>query len=156
MKMEPLENIRVGMTGRHEVVVARELTVGAVLDGMPFVFGTPMMILAMELASAAAAAPHLPEGWVTVGSEVNVRHISPRLRSGARLSPPHGSSKSLPALCCSQSKRMMVCARSARGRTAAPRSTWRASPSASPPSRSAAAAALLASASSLLARAAIC
>jgi fluoroacetyl-CoA thioesterase len=65
------------MTGRHEVVVTRELTVGAVLDGMPFVFGTPMMILAMELASAAAAAPHLPPGWATVGSEVNVRHLAP-------------------------------------------------------------------------------
>jgi fluoroacetyl-CoA thioesterase len=74
---EPLENVRVGMTGRHEVVVTRELTVGAVLDGMPFVFGTPMMILAMEMASAAAAAPHLPSGWVTVGSEVNVRHLAP-------------------------------------------------------------------------------
>jgi fluoroacetyl-CoA thioesterase len=74
---EPLENVRAGMTGRHEVLVTRELTVGAVLDGMPFVFGTPMMILAMELASAAAAAPHLPEGWVTVGSEVNVRHLAP-------------------------------------------------------------------------------
>jgi fluoroacetyl-CoA thioesterase len=74
---EPLENVQAGMTGRHEVVVARELTVGAVLDGMPFVFSTPMMILAMELASAAAAALHLPEGWVTVGSEVNVRHVAP-------------------------------------------------------------------------------
>jgi fluoroacetyl-CoA thioesterase len=76
-KAEPLVNVRAGMTGRHEVVVTRELTVGAVLDGMPFVFGTPMMILAMELASAAAAAPHLPEGWVSVGSEVNVRHLAP-------------------------------------------------------------------------------
>jgi fluoroacetyl-CoA thioesterase len=35
-----------------------------------------MMILAMEMASAAAA-PHLPAGWVTVGSEVNVRHLAP-------------------------------------------------------------------------------
>jgi fluoroacetyl-CoA thioesterase len=52
---EPLDNVRAGMTGRHEVVVTRELTVGAHLDGMPFVFGTPMMILAMEMASAAAA-----------------------------------------------------------------------------------------------------
>ncbi len=74
---EPLDNVRAGMTGRHEVVVTRELTVGAVLDGMPFIFGTPMMILAMEMASAAAAAPHLPQGWVTVGSEVNVRHLAP-------------------------------------------------------------------------------
>jgi len=75
--MEPLENVRAGMTGRHEVVVTREFTVGAVLDGMPFVFSTPMMILAMELASVAAAAPHLPGGWVTVGSEVDIRHLAP-------------------------------------------------------------------------------
>jgi fluoroacetyl-CoA thioesterase len=74
---EPLEHVRVGMTGRHEVTVTRELTVGAVLDGMPFVFGTPMMILAMEMASEAAVAPHLPAGWVTVGNEVNVRHLAP-------------------------------------------------------------------------------
>ena len=74
---EPLDNVRVGMTGRHEVVVTRELTVGAHVDGMPFVFGTPMMILAMEMASVAAAAPHLPAGWATVGSEVNVCHLAP-------------------------------------------------------------------------------
>jgi len=74
---EPLENVRVGMLGRHEVVVTRELTVGAQLDGMPLVFSTPMMILAMEMASAAAVAPYLPAGWVTVGSEVNIRHLAP-------------------------------------------------------------------------------
>ncbi len=74
---EPLENVRVGMTGRHEVVVSRELTVGAHVDGMPFVFATPMMILAMEIASGEAVKAHLPPGWATVGSEVNVRHLAP-------------------------------------------------------------------------------
>ena len=74
---EPLENVRVGTTGRHEVVVTRELTVGAHVDGMPFVYGTPMMILAMEMASGQAVARHLPSGWVTVGSEVNIRHLAP-------------------------------------------------------------------------------
>ena len=74
---EPLENVLVGMTGRHEVVVTRELTVGAHVDGMPFVFGTPMMILAMEIASGQTVAAHLPPGWATVGSEVNVRHLAP-------------------------------------------------------------------------------
>jgi fluoroacetyl-CoA thioesterase len=77
MMTEPLENIRVGMTGRHEIVVARELTVGAHVEGMPFVFGTPMMILAMEIASGQAVAAHLPAGWATVGSEVNIRHMAP-------------------------------------------------------------------------------
>jgi fluoroacetyl-CoA thioesterase len=74
---EPLENVRVGMTGRHEVVVTRELTVGAHVDGMPFVFGMPMMILTMEIASGQTVAAHLPPGWATVGSEVNVRHLAP-------------------------------------------------------------------------------
>ena len=31
---EPLENVRVGMTGRKEIVVSRELTVGHHVDGM--------------------------------------------------------------------------------------------------------------------------
>jgi fluoroacetyl-CoA thioesterase len=74
---EPLENVRVGMTGRKEVVVTRDLTVGAHVDGMPFVYGTPMMILAMEIAAGEAVRAHLPPGWATVGSEVNVRHLAP-------------------------------------------------------------------------------
>jgi fluoroacetyl-CoA thioesterase len=74
---EPLETVRVGATGRYELVVTREVTVGAHIDGMPFVLGTPMMILAMEAAATAAAAPHLPAGWATVGSEVNIRHLAP-------------------------------------------------------------------------------
>ena len=75
--MEPLENVRVGMTGRKEVVVTRDLTVGAHVEGMPYVYGTPFMIMAMEIASGAAIAPHLPPGWVSVGSEVNIRHLAP-------------------------------------------------------------------------------
>jgi fluoroacetyl-CoA thioesterase len=74
---EPLENVRVSMTGRREIVVTRELTVGHHVDGMPFVYGTPMMIMAMELASGEAVRAHLPPGWATVGSEVNVRHLAP-------------------------------------------------------------------------------
>jgi fluoroacetyl-CoA thioesterase len=74
---EPLENVRVGMTGRNEVAVTRELTVGGHIEGMPFVYGTPFMILAMEIAAGAAVKAHLPPGWATVGSEVNVRHLAP-------------------------------------------------------------------------------
>ena len=74
---EPLQGVSPGMVGRKEVVVTRELTVGAHVAGMPFVYGTPMMIMAMEMASGAAVAGHLPPGWATVGSEVNVRHLAP-------------------------------------------------------------------------------
>jgi fluoroacetyl-CoA thioesterase len=74
---EPLASIKPGMTGRKEVVVTRELTVGGHVEGMPLVYGTPMMIFLMEVASGSAVAPHLPQGWVTVGSEVNIRHLAP-------------------------------------------------------------------------------
>jgi predicted thioesterase len=74
---EPLANVSIGMTGRKEEVVTPGLTVGGHVDGMPMVYGTPMMIMAMEVASALSIAPHLPPGWVTVGSEVNIRHLAP-------------------------------------------------------------------------------
>jgi fluoroacetyl-CoA thioesterase len=31
----------------------------------------------MEIASGQTVAAHLPPGWATVGSEVNVRHLAP-------------------------------------------------------------------------------
>jgi fluoroacetyl-CoA thioesterase len=31
----------------------------------------------MEIASGAAIARHLPPGWVSVGAEVNIRHLAP-------------------------------------------------------------------------------
>ena len=74
---DPLADVAVGMTGRKEIVVTRELTVGAHVEGMPLVYGTPMMILLMEAASGAAVAPHMPQGWVTVGTEVAIRHLAP-------------------------------------------------------------------------------
>jgi fluoroacetyl-CoA thioesterase len=72
-----LTSIHIGMTGRKEVVVTNDLTVGAHVEGMPYVYGTPFMIMAMEIASGAAIAAHLPPGWVSVGSEVNIRHLAP-------------------------------------------------------------------------------
>jgi fluoroacetyl-CoA thioesterase len=31
----------------------------------------------MEKASGVALAGHMPAGWVTVGAEVNIRHLAP-------------------------------------------------------------------------------
>jgi len=74
--MNPLESIVPGLRGEERVQVSPELTVRHFKPGMPAVYGTPMMIYLMESASAAAVHPHLPAGWVTVGSEVNVRHLA--------------------------------------------------------------------------------
>jgi fluoroacetyl-CoA thioesterase len=58
------------------LVVPTERTVGHFVPGMPMVYATPMMILEMEMASSNAIRGRLPEGWVTVGTEVNVRHLA--------------------------------------------------------------------------------
>ncbi len=74
--MNPLETITVGMEGQDETIVTPELTVGHHVAGMPMVYATPMMIFLMETACGSTIKPHLPEGWASVGTEVNVRHLA--------------------------------------------------------------------------------
>jgi fluoroacetyl-CoA thioesterase len=71
-----LDMVAIGLTAERSVTVTEELTVAHFVDGMPKVYATPMMILLMEMASGAAIAPHLPPGFVSVGMEVNVRHLA--------------------------------------------------------------------------------
>src|SRR5215470_15612181 len=74
--MNPLERLSVGMTAEKKVVVTPEMTVGHVVPGMPAVYGTPTMILHMEMAAGLAIQPFLPQGYVTVGTAVNIRHLA--------------------------------------------------------------------------------
>jgi predicted thioesterase len=71
-----LIDIPIGATASESVIVTRELTVAHFAPHMPEVYGTPLMIYLMEFASARAVAPYLPPGWVSVGTEVNVRHLA--------------------------------------------------------------------------------
>src|SRR4051794_29423593 len=73
--MDAREVITVGMSAERIIMVRPDLTVKHFVPRMPAVFATPMMIMEMEMASADAIAPHLPEGWVTVGTEVDIRHL---------------------------------------------------------------------------------
>jgi fluoroacetyl-CoA thioesterase len=74
--MDALGNIRIGMTAERTVTVTSEMTVGHFVASMPQVYATPMMILHMEMASGSAIAAHLPEGFVSVGMDVKVRHLA--------------------------------------------------------------------------------
>ena len=74
--MDTLANITIGMTAEKTVTVTPEMTVGHFVADMPQVYATPMMILHMEMASGSAIAPHLPKGFVSVGMDVNVRHLA--------------------------------------------------------------------------------
>ena len=74
--MDARDVITVGMSAERLLVVPPERTVGHFVPGMPMVFATPMMILEMELTSGDAINKHLVPGWVTVGTEVDIRHLA--------------------------------------------------------------------------------
>ena len=74
--MSLLDQVSVGMTAEKLVTVTAEMTVGHVVPGMPEVYGTPMMILHMEMAAGSAVQPFLPKGHVSVGMMVNIRHLA--------------------------------------------------------------------------------
>jgi fluoroacetyl-CoA thioesterase len=74
--MDARNVITTGMSAERTLVVPPEQTVGHLLAGMPMVFATPMMILQMELTSGDAIRSFLQPGWVTVGTEVNIKHLA--------------------------------------------------------------------------------
>jgi predicted thioesterase len=74
--MDARDAIKVGMRAERILVVPPERTVGHFVPGMPLVYATPMMILEMEMASGDAIRGHLDPGWVTVGTEVDIRHLA--------------------------------------------------------------------------------
>jgi predicted thioesterase len=74
--MDARDIIKVGMSAERMLVVPAERTVGHFVRGMPMVYATPMMILEMELTAGDAINQYLEAGWVTVGTEVDVRHLA--------------------------------------------------------------------------------
>ena len=74
--MDAREFIKIGMSAERTLVVPPERTVGHFVRGMPMVYATPMMILEMEMTSGDAVNPHLEPGWVTLGTEVDIRHLA--------------------------------------------------------------------------------
>jgi predicted thioesterase len=74
--MGVLDNVTIGMTAEKTVTVTSEMTVGHFVANMPQVYATPMMVLHMEMASGSAIASDLPEGFVSVGMDIKVRHLA--------------------------------------------------------------------------------
>ena len=77
--MDARDFLTIGMSAERMLVVPAERTVGHFVPGMPMVYATPMMILEMEMASGDAIRGHLQPGCVTVGTEVDIRHIGASL-----------------------------------------------------------------------------
>jgi fluoroacetyl-CoA thioesterase len=74
--MKATANIPIGASATQSVVVTRELTVAHFHPDMPEVYGTPLMIYLMEVAAADAIREYLPEGWVSVGAVVDIKHLA--------------------------------------------------------------------------------
>jgi fluoroacetyl-CoA thioesterase len=76
METHPAAAIELGASARRQVVVTAELTVKHAYPTLPAVYATPQMIYLMELAAADAIAALLPQGWGSVGTLVDVRHLA--------------------------------------------------------------------------------
>jgi fluoroacetyl-CoA thioesterase len=74
--MDARDVIKIGMSAERTLIVPIERTVGHFLAHMPMVYATPMMILEMEMTSGDAINPYLEPGWITVGTEVDIRHLA--------------------------------------------------------------------------------
>lgn len=68
--------ITVGMKGEAFSLVEKEDTAASVGSGSLLVYATPCMVALMEGAACEAIAPALPEDKSSVGTELNISHIS--------------------------------------------------------------------------------
>ena len=68
--------ITVGMKGVAETLCEREDTAKDVGSGDLLVYATPCMVALMEGAACEAVAEGLAEGQTTVGTALNIEHIS--------------------------------------------------------------------------------
>ena len=69
--------LKPGLTGEVSLVVADEHTAKHLGSGGVRVLATPQMILLMERASVAAIDQLVPEGYRTVGTGIDMRHLAP-------------------------------------------------------------------------------
>jgi fluoroacetyl-CoA thioesterase len=75
--MEP--NISIGIEGEKQIVVTPEKTATAYGSGTVDVFATPAMIALMEQTAMESVSQLVPEGFITVGTEVSVKHFKATL-----------------------------------------------------------------------------
>lgn len=71
-----LEGLRVGETIELERDIPAEWSIATIDPALPAVLGTPAMIVLMEMAAAQGMLRFLPEGHISLGVEVSVRHLA--------------------------------------------------------------------------------
>lgn len=71
-----MKTMETGIIGQEELVVNETNTAEALGSGSLAVFATPAMIALMEKTARLSVAPFLEDGQSTVGTLVNVKHLS--------------------------------------------------------------------------------
>ena len=71
-----LDALKPGLVGRAELRIGEEHTAPRVGSGLVHVLATPVMINLFEAAALDAVDKHLPEGYQSLGTVLNVRHIA--------------------------------------------------------------------------------
>ena len=68
--------LQTGIKGHHEQTVTLAMSAARVGSGLVDVFATPMLVALVEQTCYESVLPHLDEGQGTVGTLVNVSHLS--------------------------------------------------------------------------------
>lgn len=68
--------IPLGAAGSECITVTPEVTVAHYHSHLPPVYATPHMIHLLEITAGNVIAQLLPDGWVSVGAAIDVRHLA--------------------------------------------------------------------------------
>jgi len=94
--MNPAAEIEVGLTGATEIVVGTRDTAPHVGSGKIKVLATPVMVSLMEEAALNAVEGHLPPGFQTVGTRLDITHVAATPVGLLPAAADRGSSAELP------------------------------------------------------------
>lgn len=75
MCQSQIMELKVGIKGFEKERVTDDLTATAYGSGLVDVFATPAMIALMEKTCQRSVQPLLPEGHITLGTIVNIKHV---------------------------------------------------------------------------------
>jgi len=69
-------NLKIGLNAKNKLIVTYNDTAKNINSGLLEVLSTPSVIALMESSAVDAVQPHLPDGFSTVGTLVDIKHIA--------------------------------------------------------------------------------